>query len=435
MAEMTSSPGAETTSVSEPKVAIIGAGPAGCMLARLLHRANVNVTVFESEASLDFRSQGGTLDLHTTTGLLAMKEAGLWNEFLEHARYDGQYIAWVDRHAHQHFVIGASSARSDVQERPEIDRAQLRRILVESLPEGTIKWNHRLRRVEAPNTLVFDKLTTSEFDLVVGAEGAWSKVRKLVAPEVDPIFTGIGLYELSIPNAIKTAPELHKLVNRGSIFGHADGKRLSIQQMGDGSLNMYTSSLRDEADWMKPEKCGHDATDLAATRKALMEEYHDWDSSITDAIIKSEGDCKARSLYMLPVGFKWKHHQGITIIGDAAHLMGPFAGEGVNVALEDAMKLAKSIIAAVKEGIDAKEALGRHVEAFEKEMFPRMEKVQRLTYDLTRDYFHTPGVPQSIMARVMTRHVKFATPAILHPLATLGVHGYMFWNSLVSGWK
>ncbi|KAG7103662.1 Flavin-dependent monooxygenase like protein [Verticillium longisporum] len=419
-----------------PKIAIIGAGPAGCMLARLLHRANVSVTVFESEASLDFRSQGGTLDLHTSTGLLAMKEAGLWDEFLEHARYDGQYIAWVDRHARQHFVMGASSARSDVQERPEIDRAQLRRILAASLPEGMIKWDHRLRRVEAPNTLVFDKLTTSDFDLVVGAEGAWSKVRKFVKPDVDPTYTGIGLYELSIPNASVTAPELYQLVNRGSVFGHADGKRLSIQQMGDGSLNVYVSSLKDGADWMRPEKCGHDTSDLAAAKEALMEEYRDWDSTITDAILKPQGACKTRSLYMLPAGFRWEHHRGVTVIGDAAHLMGPFAGGGgVNVALEDAMRLAASIIAAAQNTEDGKETLDRQVDAFEKDMFPRMEKVQRLTDELMHDYFHTPGVPQSIMARVLTRHVKLSTPAVLHPLATLGVHGYLFWNSLASRWR
>ncbi|KAG7145073.1 hypothetical protein HYQ46_006191 [Verticillium longisporum] len=99
------------------------------------------------------------------------------------------------------------------------------------------------------------------------------------------------------------------------------------------------------------------------------------------------------------------------------------------------MRLAASIIAAAQNTEDGKETLDRQVEAFEKEMFPRMEKVQRLTDELMHDYFHTPGVPQSIMARVLTRHVKLSTPAVLHPLATLGVHGYLFWNSLASRWR
>ena len=72
-------------------IAIIGAGPAGCTLARLLQvsDARVKVTIFESDGSLDARSQGGTLDLHTDTGIEALKRANLYNEFLEHARFDG----------------------------------------------------------------------------------------------------------------------------------------------------------------------------------------------------------------------------------------------------------------------------------------------------------------------------------------------------------
>ncbi|UNI16142.1 hypothetical protein JDV02_002608 [Purpureocillium takamizusanense] len=62
-------------------VAVIGAGPAGCMLARMLHRGGVHVTVFEGEASPDFLGQGGTLDLHTKTGMAAMRAAGLFDEF------------------------------------------------------------------------------------------------------------------------------------------------------------------------------------------------------------------------------------------------------------------------------------------------------------------------------------------------------------------
>ncbi|KAH6661501.1 tetracycline resistance protein from transposon [Plectosphaerella plurivora] len=383
--------------MSTPKIAVIGAGPAGCMLARLLHLAEIDVTIFESEASPTFRSQGGTLDLHTDTGLLAMKEAKLWDEFKKHARYDGQYIAWVDRHNEQVMVMGVDSHRNDVQERPEIDRSRLREILAESLPEGTVKWGHKLKSVEADNTLVFEHTTVSGFDLVVGADGTWSKVRKAVT-SVEPKFTGIGLYELNIPDGEKTAPDVYKLVNRGSVFAHAEGKRLSIQQMGDGSLCIYTSELRDDKDWMAKEKCGYDSGDLVAVREALHKEYHDWDDIFQQVFDKAAGTPKPRSLFMLPVGWRWEHKRGVTIIGDAAHCMTPFAGEGVNVALMDALELSRAIISARDAGF-SEGVLEEKVEAFEKGMFPRMEK-------LTNDYLRTPGVPQSIMARVMTRHVK-----------------------------
>ncbi|KAF9877644.1 hypothetical protein CkaCkLH20_04779 [Colletotrichum karsti] len=408
------------------KIAIIGAGPAGCLLARLLHLSNIEATIFEGESSLDFRSQGGTLDLHTDTGLLALKEAGLFDEFLRHARYDGQYMAIVDKNNKHHFVRTAEGGfGSGGQERPEIDRPKLRQLLAESLPKDTIKWGHHLKSVGEDGTLDFGNTSASGFDLVIGADGAWSKVRQLLAPDVKPLWTKIGLYSLSVPDAEKTAPELYKLVNRGSVFANSDGKRITIQQMGDGSLNVYASVLSDNEKWSSPEVCGYDSHDLEAVKKALLEEYKDWSPALTEAIVKAEGECAPRSLYMLPVGFKWPHRRGATAIGDAAGLMTPYAGEGVNVAMDGAMKLAKAIIKAAAEGGNP-DILDRNVEAFETEMFPRLEKVQRLTEELMNDNMFTPGSPQTTIAKSVARHARFETPWIFHPLVTVSVHSYFF---------
>ncbi|KAK0368924.1 tetracycline resistance protein from transposon [Colletotrichum limetticola] len=409
--------------MSNPKVAIIGAGPAGCLLARLLHLAKIEATVFESEASPNFRSQGGSLDLHTDTGLAALKEAGLFDEFLKHARYDGQYMAIVDKDNKPWFVNSATGLGSSLQERPEIDRPKLREILAESLPPDMIKWGHRLKEVREDGSLVFGHTSIGGFDLVVGADGAWSKVRKLLAPDIKPLWTGIKLFGMSIPNAAETAPQVYKLANRGSVFANSDGKRLSIQQMGDGSLSIYASSTGGGGeDWASPEVCGYDPHDLEAVKKALLVLYQDWAPELTEAIIKAAGECTPRSLYMLPVGFTWPHRRGVTVIGDAAHLMTPFAGEGVNVALEDAMKLAKAIISAVAESsdasADASRYLDKRIEAFEKDMFPRMEKVQRLTDELMHDFMFTEGSPRTTIARSIARHVKFETLWVLHPLAS-----------------
>ncbi|KAK1639920.1 tetracycline resistance protein from transposon [Colletotrichum phormii] len=393
--------------MSNPKIAIIGAGPAGCLLARLLHLANIEATVFESEASPNFRSQGGSLDLHTDTGLAALKEADLFDEFLKHARYDGQHMAIVDKNNKSWFVNSATGFGSTVQERPEIDRPKLLR---------------------EDGSLVFEHTTIGGFDLVVGADGAWSKVRRLFAPDIKPLWTGIMLYGMSIPNAAGTAPEVYKLANRGSLFANSDGKRLSIQQMGDGSLSIYASSTGGGEDWASPEVCGYGPHDLEAVKKALL------------AITKAAGECTPRSLYMLPVGFTWPHRRGVTVIGDAAHLMTPFAGEGVNVALEDAMKLARAIISAVAEGggagagtgADAADYLDKRIESFEKEMFPRMEKVQRLTDELMHDWMFTPGSPRTTIATSIARHVKFETPWVLHPLASAMVHSFFFMRRMLA---
>lgn len=398
----------------------------GCTLARLLSRADIDVTVFESDASPDYRSQGGTLDLHDATGLKALKEAGLFEEFEKFGRYDGQYMAIVDKNLHYHFVRGETLG-DPVGKRPEIDRAQLRQILAESLPEGMIRWGHHLVGVDG-STLIFREGSETGFDLIVGADGAWSKVRAAIDNKIQPFYLGVAYYDLSIPNAEEATPGLYKLVNRGSLFACNDGQRLSLQQMGDGSIYVHACFVRKSPKWMNQEKCGYDSTDTEAVKRALQKEFSDWCPELRDAILHAEGPPSGRSLHILPIGAKWQHKPGMTLIGDAAHLMTPFAGEGVNQALEDALTLAHAIIEATKDGKDLNEA----VKAFEDGMFVRVRKIQQLSYDLCQDWMFTPGVPKSVVARAITRHVQQETPAILHPLVAAGMHSYFFFRSLVS---
>ncbi|KAL6860951.1 hypothetical protein J3F83DRAFT_763090 [Trichoderma novae-zelandiae] len=378
------------------RIAIIGAGPAGCMLARLLHLGGIPATIFEGEASANVRPQGGTLDLHTTSGLAAIKEAGLWDVFLSHARYDGQYMAIVDKDLRYYIVRGADT-ESNVAfgERPEIDRVKLREILLESLPEGTVKWGHRLQKVEG-TTLTFTNGTTADFDLVVGADGAFSKVRLSIAPELKPDFTRVGMHDFSIPDAEKNAPEIYKIVNRGSIFASADGQRFTLQQMGDGSIAMGFSFVREDPDWMKPEKCGYDSEDLAQVKKALAKELEHWGPEFHKALDAAQGRTNTRSLFRLPIGQKWEHRSGVTLIGDAAHLMTPHAGEGVNQALEDAMILARVIL-----GAQSAQELDDGIRQFESDMMARVEKIQQLAWDRCQGLMFSPGVPQSLVDKMM----------------------------------
>lgn len=160
--------------MSPPRVAIVGAGPAGSTLARLLTRASIPVTIFEGESSMSVREQGGSLDLRTNTGLKALREAGLYEDYEEYARYDGEALSVVDKNLVSVIRIGGTTEASS-RGKPEIDRARLRQILVNSLPEGTIRWNCRLRSVD-PHDLSphFDHGVETGFDLLIGADGAWS---------------------------------------------------------------------------------------------------------------------------------------------------------------------------------------------------------------------------------------------------------------------
>jgi 2-polyprenyl-6-methoxyphenol hydroxylase-like FAD-dependent oxidoreductase len=398
------------------------------MLARLLHLKGITVTVFESEESPNYRSQGGTLDLHSSTGMVAMKESGLWSEFTEHARYDGQYLAMTDRNLKYLFVRGAKDNITKVMdERPEIDRAKLRQILTESLPDGMIKWGHRLLDVLDDGTLVFQDSRASGFDLVVGAEGAWSKVRKHLNPELTPVFCGVGMHDMHIPDAANIAPDVYKLVNRGSIFAGSEGQRLTCQQLGTGDINIYAFQRRDDADWMKPEKCGYDSSSPKESKPAILKEYESWCPELRAALEAVDGPCIPRSLYTLPVGQHWEHKQGFTLIGDAAHLMTPYAGEGVNQAFEDALCLSRVIATSVADGKD----LDADVQQFEVEMWERTTKIAQLSLDLLNDWMFTPGAPESIMPRVLGRHVNAKLPWFMHPLTLAGLHTYYYLASWI----
>jgi len=376
---------------SFPNVAIIGAGPAGCVLARLLLNASVPVTIFEGEESLSVRSQGGTLDLHTQTGQKALREAGLFEKFLKYARYDGEAMAVIDKHRKAYIKMGGTTGKNS-RGRPEIDRVRLRQILVESLPEGVIRWGSRLRSVGPDDLLLhFDHGVEQKFDLIVGADGAWSKVRPVLS-SAKPDYVGLGGIDMVIENAEETQPEINEYVNRGSIFAFSDGKGLTLQQKGDDSLMVYAWSARDE-NWFTT--CGYDPHNPAETKIALEKDFADWDPSLIKATqVTNDNEITPRSLYSLPVGHRWEGKSGVTLIGDAAHLMTPFAGEGVNLAMEDAMKLANAIVEDTKIGNTPK-TLEECVRSFELEMFARAAPIAEISRLNMEDMFFTPGAPKS----------------------------------------
>ncbi|KAK3989593.1 putative tetracycline resistance protein from transposon protein [Cladorrhinum sp. PSN332] len=445
------SPTSSTTSSkgTTPKIAIIGAGPAGTLLARLLTLSSIPYTLYEADSSPNYRSQGGTLDLHTSTGLLALKRAQLFDEFLKHARYDGDHLQITD-HSLRVFLKNVGAENKDgpgVREaRPEIDRARLRQFLTESVPAENIAWGAKVKSLEREARegtwrVKFDndgeKQDEGGFTLVVGADGAFSKVRSTVLSVKRPEFAGIGEYDLAMPDAEHKAPELYKAVNRGSIFAHKEGIRLALQQLGDGSIGIYVLFRTERSDWAERE--GFDTKNLDEVKKSLLAPgglLDGWADLLRQSVERCEGQVTTRSLYQLPVGFRWEHAPGVTLVGDAAHLMTPYAGEGVNVALEDSMRLAQGIVDAVRGnggGRVLADVLDNALREYEGEMWVRAEKVAKLTDELTKLWMFTPDTPGSVIAKTTALHVKFHTAPIMQPFATVGVHAWVAWKNL-TGW-
>ena len=161
------------------------------------------------------------------------------------------------------------------------------------------------------------------------------------------------------------------------------------------------------------------------SREEICREYADWASELREFVHLTEGDMRIYAFYMLPVGMKWETRQGVTLMGDAAHLMTPFAGEGVNIALEDAMKLAEAIISTKDQDIDCQL---ESVAAYERQMFDRAVNAQALTKKLMDLMFFTEGAPRtSIQHWVATRAVYDCNPAIkplVYPFIAAGIFSF-----------
>jgi len=403
------------------RVAIIGAGPAGCTLAVLLQeKPSIHVTIFEAEASADARGQGGTLDLHTATGLAAIKRAGLYEEFQRKARYDGEAMVLADKTLRRYISVGGTTKETS-RGRPEIDREDLRHMLLSKIHDGTIKWGHKVRSISDDNTIYFDTHAESGFDLVVGADGGWSKVRPLLST-VTPSYSGIGSVRLQISNAKTTAPEVYALVNHGSFFTASDGKMITAQELSDGSIQVGFHATQPES-WIKDAE--FDTNDVAAVKRHLLALHADWAPVYRTMITAADDDQPwIRNLYHLPVGHRWPSKGSMTLIGDAAHIFTPFAGEGVNLAMSDSMRLADAILATANE---SKSTLSRNIKIFEEEMFVRAAKSAGITFKLMSCMFFTEGAPDSVVEEYICAAMSDDVPWWLMPLARAAVYAYWWY--------
>ncbi|KAJ5757573.1 uncharacterized protein N7511_006267 [Penicillium nucicola] len=406
------------------RIAIVGAGPVGLLLARLLlDKPGIEVIVFESDQSPDCRGQGGSLDLHPNTAIAALKEAGLYELFLNRARFDGEALVICDKRFTKYVDLPGTSEDTS-RGRPEIDRSSLREMLLQSVPPEMVRWGWRLSSIDARHNLVFEKGTEGGFGLIVGADGAWSKTRQLLSSQM-PTYSGISGITFTIPDAKERAPECYDIVNRGSVFAYSDGKGITGQQEGNGSLNIAAWYKKKE-DWK--ESSTHDVSTVQAARNQVLDIYQDWDSQLVDLIRHGENPV-ARSLYMLPVGWKWKHRRGVTLIGDAAHVMTPFAGEGVNLGMQDALLLSRAILKASRSS-DPISQLPIQVMRFEDDLFVRARKTAELTRDMMQWWFFTEDSPRSVVEKVAIRMTTFHKSGPLAyvtlPFLTAGVYVYYY---------
>ncbi|MGW3466403.1 FAD-dependent oxidoreductase, partial [Streptomyces olivaceoviridis] len=314
--------------------------------------------LFDLDASADARIQGGMLDIHDDTGQEALRAAGLHEEFLTRVHSGGQALRVLD----QDGAVRLAEPDDGTGGRPETDRGDLRALLLGSLPAHTVRWGAKVTGARpldgGRHRVTLADGTEFTTDVLVGADGAWSRVRPLVSA-ARPAYTGVSFVEVDLWEADARHPASAEVVGGGMLFALGPGRGFLAHRETDGSLHVYAAVVAPE-DWLD----GIDFTDTEAAKTAVLKEFDGWDASLRALVADADGALVPRRIHALPAGHRWERVPGVTLLGDAAHLMSPFAGEGANLALIDGAELGLAL--AAHPG-DTEAALA----AYESRMFPR----------------------------------------------------------------
>ncbi|MET9862373.1 NAD(P)/FAD-dependent oxidoreductase [Streptomyces smyrnaeus] len=319
-------------------IAIVGAGLGGLTLARVLQAHGAAATIYEGEVSATTRTQGGLLDIHEETGQVALRAAGVHEEFLTLVRPGEDAKRVVDRHGTLLFDLPADPGSA----RPEVDRGELRRLLIDSLAPGTIRWGRKLtsirRRAEGGYDLAFAEGPATRADIVIGADGAWSKVRPLLTSAM-PSYSGTCFIEIALAAGSQDCRASVEAIGSGTLMAVAPGKGIIAHRYADGHVRGY-AALNKPEEWMRSIDFG----DPSAGLRHVAGEFDGWSPLLTALVTQSDAEPWLRPIYALPVGLTWDRVPGVTLLGDAAHLMSPFAGEGANLAMYDGADLASKLV-------------------------------------------------------------------------------------------
>ena len=374
-----------TSAVGRKNIAIVGGGPGGLTLARLLQQGGAKVVVYERDRSRSARVQGSALDLHEGSGLAALEAAGLMEAFWANHRPDLDRLRLTDAsgtvlHDHARRMSGDGK-------RPEIERGPLRDLLLDSLEFGTVQWDCKLESAEMQDKQVllrFASGATALADIAIGSDGANSRLRGLVT-SIRPEYVGVSLVEAMVPAAKQTIPVLWSLLGGAALMALGGERTIGMGTKPDGSVLVY-AGLKTHGD---VERESLEAATSPDKRVAWFHANFEGWSELWEPLFREAVSMVWRPLLTCPSDQRWEPKPNVTLIGDAAHVMPPYAGEGVNMAMLDALVLSKLLLS---EG-SSSEAIAK----YETQMFDRIQHITAETMANT-GMFYAPDATDRVVA-------------------------------------
>jgi 2-polyprenyl-6-methoxyphenol hydroxylase-like FAD-dependent oxidoreductase len=331
--------------IQDKQIAIVGGGPGGLTLARLLQLKGANVKVYERDLNKNARVQGSPLDMHEESGWAALLKANLINEFKKNVRAGADKKIIVNERAEIIFSDHGTTPDEELADehtRPEIDRGALRKIFLEALQPGTMVWDSHFVSMDKQNEgwlLHFKNSTSAYADLVIAADGANSKIRPYLT-NIKAFYSGVTMVEVNIDDAAKVVPHIYALLNGGKVMAFGNGKCLLGGQKGNGGLGFY-ASFKPPKNWAASS--GLDFGDRAQLLAWFKQEYSEWGSIWHELFEHTALPVIPRPIYCMPLDQTWQATPNLTLLGDAAHVMPPFAGEGANTSMFDALELSECL--------------------------------------------------------------------------------------------